>query len=106
MSEETNTNQEPTPEELKQYRKNMLEFYKEQIPLLKNQKEYESLLADIEDAKLRRLTAIIRQAHLMNPPVAPGEEPGNQNQDPESDFRSEEMMSDESPKKRTLKKEE
>ncbi len=69
MSEETNTQErQMTPEEIKKQRELMMQFYKEETPLLKARKEYETLLADVEEARLRRLVAIVRGTNLTNPP--------------------------------------
>lgn len=56
-----------TPEELAQMRAKLKVYYKEQIEVLKVQKDYEVLLADIDDARLRRMTAIVRMAQLSAP---------------------------------------
>jgi hypothetical protein len=72
MSEETTAQERPlTPEEIKKQRELMLQFYKEETPLLKARKEYETLLADVEEARLRRLVAIVRGTNLTNPPEEP-----------------------------------
>lgn len=71
MSEEQDQDREPTPEELAEYREKMNKFYEEQLPLLRLQKEYETLLADIEEAKTRRVTMVIRQAQMLTPPAQP-----------------------------------
>lgn len=74
MSETTNNHEEigdapmPTPEELAAYRKNMQAYYKEQMPLLKAQLEYEKTIADIEEARVKALTMVIRQAQLKAGP--------------------------------------
>lgn len=63
MSEETN--QEPTAEEILAYKNNMLKFYKEQIPFLESQKKYETLKADIEEAKYRQLENRVKYIQLQ-----------------------------------------
>lgn len=75
-----------TPEEIATRKQEMLDFYKEQIEFMKVQHEFEKLSADIEDERLRRMVAMIRQAQLQTPP-------------------SEEEETDQpaSPKKRSLK---
>ena len=82
----TDENQNPNPEEKKELteeeilamRTNMINFYKEQIDLIKPQAEYEMLLADIEEARLRKLSAKMRYAQLIasvnNPPPPEGNE--------------------------------
>jgi len=57
-----------TPEELAQMRAKLKIYYKEQIEVLKCQKEYETLLSDIEDARLKRLLAIMKMAQLKLQP--------------------------------------
>lgn len=75
MSETTNQRPEPTEKELQEYRENMKKFYDSQIPLLKKQKEYEMLLADIEEARAKRITMSMRIAQVMaGPPEQPTEE--------------------------------
>lgn len=75
MSDTTNMDpqdlREPTPEEIKQMRTNMQAYYKEQLPLVKIQAEYEKYLADIEEARARRISMNIRIAQMMTPPSEP-----------------------------------
>ena len=72
MSETQFTNNEDkkemSSEEIKAYRKAMIDYYKEQLPLVKLQSEYETLLADIEEARARRVTMTMRIAQMMAPP--------------------------------------
>lgn len=82
MSETTNNQEEmeqeniPTPEQMAAYRKNMQAYYKEQMPLLKAQLEYERTIADIEEARLKAMTMVIRQAQLKaGPPREPAQPP-------------------------------
>jgi hypothetical protein len=51
----------------------MKKFYEEQIPLLKKQQEYEGLLADIEEAKAKRVSFTLRIAQMLTPAEAPPE---------------------------------
>lgn len=60
--------QQMSPEQIAKMRKNMLDYYNEQIPFLKKQKEYEILVADIEEARARRMTMTIRMAQMMAGP--------------------------------------
>jgi hypothetical protein len=55
-------------EELKAKTEEMINFYKEQIDFMKVQLEFESLSADIEENRLKRMVALIRQAQLNTPP--------------------------------------
>jgi hypothetical protein len=76
MSENTNTNpeeREASPEEIKAFRENQHKHYKEQLPFLKTTLEYESLIANIEEARLKYYTMRMRIAQLLAPP--PPEEP-------------------------------
>jgi|LauGreDrversion4_2_1035121.scaffolds.fasta_scaffold01264_3 hypothetical protein len=92
MSEETNAqDRQATPEEIQKQREIMLQFYEEEIPLLEKRKHYDNLLADIEEARLRRLVAIVRGANLTNPPPA------------EVEPEEEEQPVEQAPKSRKLK---
>jgi len=76
MSKETNQEdkvKEITPEELKKRREGIIKHYKDQISVLTLQLDYEKLLADIEQARAKRMEMIIRQAQMQAGP--PEEEP-------------------------------
>ncbi|NBP02557.1 MAG: hypothetical protein EBU90_21040 [Proteobacteria bacterium] len=75
-------------EEISARKEEMLAFYKEQIEFMTTQLEFEKLTADIEEQRLRRLVAMVRQAQIQNPP--------EQSEDAEQTSSPE--------KKRTLKK--
>lgn len=79
MSE--NTNQEPTAEEILAYKNNMLKFYKDQIPFLESQKKYETLKADIEEAKYRQLENRVKYIQLQLSVQEKQEEDGNSESD-------------------------
>lgn len=88
MSETTNQQEimdeeiVPTPEQMAAYRKNMLQYYKEQMPLLKAQLEYERTVADIEEARVKALTMVIRQAQIKaGPPREPEPSPNEKPSD-------------------------
>jgi hypothetical protein len=106
---ETNTEREPTEQELQAYRENMKKFYDQQIPFLKKQKEYEMLLADIEEARAKRITMSMRIAQIMaGPPEEPSEEEKAKaveamQQAIQNDESSEEESEETSPKPRKLK---
>ena len=55
MSEETN--RQLTPEEVKARRAEITKFYKDQIPHLKVQAEYERLMTEIEENRAKRAQA-------------------------------------------------
>jgi len=68
---ETNTNQEEilysaelTPQEYDEARKNAVIHLKKEISFLKVEKEYQSLMADVEEAKTRRISMIAQQARF------------------------------------------
>jgi hypothetical protein len=74
MSEKTNKkNQETqksseeapyTQKEMVEMRERMVQFYNEELPYLKLQAEYEGLMADVEEHKVRRMTMMIRGAQM------------------------------------------
>lgn len=69
-----------TPEEILERRKVMLAFYNDQKPLLEAQKLNENLMADIEEARLRRVRATLTIGQMMAPPIA--EQPKAKDSDP------------------------
>jgi hypothetical protein len=64
MSQPTDE-REMTPAEVEAMRKRMTEYYTLQNPLLELQSRYETLLADIEEARCRRVTMNIRLANMV-----------------------------------------
>lgn len=110
MSELTNQEErEPTPQELNEYRESMKKFYDQQIPMLKKQREYETLLADIEEARAKRITMNIRIAQMMaGPPEAPSKEEQEEMMKAMKEEMQKETPAEESfekPRVRKLKKE-
>lgn len=81
-----------SPEELKAKKEEMLNFYKESMPYLKAQLEYEKMLSEIDEMRLKRTQIQMHYAQMMAPP--------EENSMPEP-----EVMPKTS-KKRTLKKQE
>jgi 5'-deoxynucleotidase YfbR-like HD superfamily hydrolase len=74
MSEETEekvVQEKLTPEQLEANRKKAIKYYKDQIEVIKQQEEYERLLAEIETHRARRTEMVIRQAQMLNPPESP-----------------------------------
>ena len=61
--------QELTQEQIAEYRRTSLAFYKDRIAFMKVQFEYERIAADIEEAKLRGLMARLKMAHITAPPT-------------------------------------
>lgn len=57
-----------SPEEMTHRRVEMMNFYQTQMPLLTLQKEYETLAADIEEARARRMRAVIMMGQMTAPP--------------------------------------
>ena len=74
MSETTNNPEIPqeeremTPAQMVEFRKKAKAYYNDQSVVLKAQLEYESLLADIEEARTKRMTMTIRMAQMMAGP--------------------------------------
>jgi len=104
MSEETNIDQEEildqerlTPEEYEQARKDATVHLKKEISFLKIEKEYQSLLADVEEAKTRRITMIAQQARFF--PSKEGEELPQETETPKAP-----PVPQEPTRQRTLKK--
>ena len=96
----TEEQRQPTPEEIAQYEANMkqqkkelTQFYKEELPLLRQQAEYEKLLTQIEGAQFERLQMRVAKARMLAPSPA---EPANE----------EVKEATEEKKVRTLRKEE
>jgi len=56
-----------SPEELLRRKTELIAFYKEQTSFLIAQLEYERLRTEIEEIRLRRLTAVHRCAQIINP---------------------------------------
>lgn len=89
MSSEPQVEKEPTPEEIAEMRERMQAYYDNQIPFLQKQKDYETLLAEIEMARARRIEMTIRIAQMT---MGPQEE------------QDDEQQAEEPKKPRTLKK--
>ncbi len=64
---------EPTPEEVEKMRQNMIEYYKTQITVLEPQAEYEKLMADIEENRLRRVHSMLQRVQLQSTKEKPEE---------------------------------
>lgn len=85
-NKETNEAPQMTEQEVREWREKMTGYYNDQLPLLEVQKKYETLLADIEEARARRMTMSIRLAQMMSgpdekkepTPAAPPEQPKEQ----------------------------
>lgn len=66
------TNQQPememTPEQLAEQKEKMLGFYKESMPYLRAQLDYEKLLLEIDETRFKRSNIQYQFAMMMNPP--------------------------------------
>lgn len=87
MSEELNQQEERklSPEEIAQRRKDLIQFYQNQVKLLTEQEKYEKVLADIEEHRLRRLVALARQGQIMAPADESEEAPEPQEESPKKE---------------------
>ena len=79
-----------SPEELTAKKEEMLQFYKDSMPYLEAQFEYEKMLSEIDEMRLKRTQIQMAYAQMMAPPED-DEVPMSQEPAPK--------------KKRTLKKE-
>jgi len=65
------TNQQPememTPDQLAEQKEKMLEFYRESMPYLKSQLDYEKLLLEIDETRFKRSNIQYQYAMMMNP---------------------------------------
>jgi hypothetical protein len=86
---------ELSPEELMEKKEEMKRFFEESIPYLKAQFEYEELLTKIDEARFKRVT--IQYQYAMMSQGNPG---GQEQAETEPRYN----MEEETPNKRTLKK--
>lgn len=63
-----NQQKEMSPAEMAERKSKLTQFYKEQIEFLKTQLAYETLLADIEDARARAVYAQVKTAQMLAGP--------------------------------------
>jgi hypothetical protein len=65
------TNQQPememTPEQLAEQKEKMLEFYRESMPYLRAQLDYEKMLLEIDETRFKRSSIQYQFAMMMNP---------------------------------------
>ena len=68
-TKESSLQEEPemTPEEILARRKELIKFYKDEIPLLKSRSEYEKYLTNIEEARFARFQIRIAHAQMLAP---------------------------------------
>ena len=81
-----------SPEELAAKKEEMLQFYKESMPYLEAQLDYETRLSEIDEMRLKRTHIQMQYAQIMTPPE-------------EENMSAEGQMPNEMPKKRKLKTE-
>lgn len=64
-----------SPEELAAKKEEMLQFYKESMPYLEAQFEYEKMLSEIDEMRLKRTQIQMAYAQMMAPPEEPEHPP-------------------------------
>jgi len=79
------TNQKPememTPDQLAEQKEKMLEFYRESMPYLKSQLDYEKMLLEIDETRFKRSSIQYQFAMMVNP--QPQEEDDDQEESSE-----------------------
>ncbi len=88
-----------SPEELAARKEDMLTFYKESMPYLEAQFEYEKMLSEIDEMRLKRTQIQMTYAQMMAPP----EEESMPK--PEDEMKAAQTQMPKGPKKRKLKTE-
>lgn len=56
---------EPTDEQIKEYQEKMDKYYDERLPFLRKKHEFDTLTADIDEARVRSIEARNRFAQYM-----------------------------------------
>lgn len=64
MSQKTKKKEEYTEKEYAEMRARMVSYYEKEIPFLELQFKFENLVADIEDAKTRKVMALAQAAQI------------------------------------------
>jgi hypothetical protein len=72
-----NQQKEMSPKEMAERKSKLTQFYKEQIEFLKTQLAYETLLADIEEARARATFAQVKVAQMLAGPSKEAPESSN-----------------------------
>ena len=83
-----------SPEELTAKKEEMLQFYKESMPYLEAQLNYEKMLSEIDEMRLKRTHIQMQYAQMMAPP---------EKESPMSNPPMQGPMPKSTPKKRKLK---
>jgi hypothetical protein len=86
------TNQQPememTPEQLEEQKEKMLEFYRNSMPYLKAQLDYEKMLLDIDETRFKRSSIQYQFAMMVNPQQEEGDDDQEKSPEPaKSDSR-------------------
>lgn len=58
-------NQQASPEEMEKRKKELIDFYTEQIPVLRLRKEYEELQTEIQELQTKKVYAQAQLAQLL-----------------------------------------
>jgi|JI7StandDraft_1071085.scaffolds.fasta_scaffold07420_6 hypothetical protein len=61
--------EELTEAQILEYRKKMLSYYEEEMPMLEKQLAYETIIANIEEQRLKRMTWVMKMAQMAAPPA-------------------------------------
>jgi hypothetical protein len=67
MTQESDNTTEVTKDQLIERQKEINEYYVSQVPFLEAQKQYETLVTELEELELRRMMCRVRMAQLMAP---------------------------------------
>ena len=67
-------NKELTPEEVKERKERLTQYYTEQVEFLTVQLQYETLVTDIEEQRAKRLQFQVMVANMLAPDEEPLEE--------------------------------
>lgn len=62
------TKEKLTPEQIEERKKEMLQYYDNQIPFLTRQREYETLVTDLDELRMRQVFAQVKIANLLAQP--------------------------------------
>lgn len=80
------TNQQPememTPEQLAEQKEKMLEFYRESMPYLRAQLDYEKMLLEIDETRFKRSSIQYQFAMMMNGPQQEAEDDQEESSEP------------------------
>jgi hypothetical protein len=72
MSEQTQVQETPiTKEEMEARQAELQAYYQTQIPFLKTQLEYQTLVTELEELDVRRAMAMVRMGQIMAPAPKP-----------------------------------